>query len=787
MYIGQAFKRREDRRFLTGKGRFVDDMQLPNLSFIAFVRSQHAHARIRHIATDRAKQMDGVLAVLTAKEAKEFGIGALPVVSPVVSRDGALMVEKLRPVITDDKVRYVGDIVAVVVAETRYQALDAAEAVDVDYEVFPSVTNTAQALHPNAPLVHEELGSNLAFDIDIGSEAKADAALAGAAHVTEISLVNNRVTASSLEARAVLGHYEAAGDQYTLYSSTQIPHLVRRWLAESSLHHPEHLIRVVAPDVGGGFGMKATHYPEEPIVLWASKVVGRPVRWTETRSEAFIADAHARDHVTSARMGFDADGHITAIDCRTTASLGASLTTFGASVPAHFYGRLLVGLYKTPQVYCRVKGVFTHNIPTEAYRGAGRPEAIFVLERLIENGAREMGIDVCDIRARNFIAADEFPYKTPLDMTYDSADPPSLLAKVKVLAGYDKLREEQQRLRQDGKYIGIGLATFIDCAGAPSRVAAKIGRRIGGWDSALIRVHPSGKVTIFCGTHSHGQGHATSFTQIAADKLGIKIEDIELVEGDTDRCPFGHGTWGSRSLITSGMAIVTASDRIVEKCKVLAAHLLECEKGDIEYVAGEFRVAGTDAKKTIQEISSAAYHGASYPEDFELGLEASSFYDPLDRNFPSAMHLAVVEVDAATGKVLVRDYSVIDDCGRVINPMIVEGQVHGGLAQGIGQALMEDCTYDHESGQLVAASFMDYAMPRASDLVLFKVESQETLTPNNALGAKGSGESGTIGAPAAIVNAVVDALSPLGVKHIDMPLTTLTVWRAIRDAQRMTA
>ncbi len=783
MYIGQALKRREDGRFLTGTGRYVDDVVLPNTCHLILVRSPHAHARIRGIRTDQAKAMEGVLAVLTAKEAKEFGIGALPLTSPVVSRDGSHMVEKLRPVITDDKVRHVGDIVAAVVAETRYQALDAAEMVEVDYEILPSVTNTAKALDSGAPLVHDELGTNRAFDIDIGNEAAVEKALAGAAHVTELSLVNNRITANSLEPRAALGHYDATTDHHTLYSTTQIPHLVRRWLAESSLNHPEHLIRVIAPDVGGGFGMKVAHYPEEPIVLWASRVVGRPVRWTATRSEALISDAHARDHVTQCRMGLDASGKILAIRCETVASLGAYLTPFGASIPAHYYGRLLVGLYKTPNLYCRVKGVYTHNVPTEAYRGAGRPEAIFVLERLLENAAREMGIDVCDIRARNFIQPEEFPYKTPFDIKYDSANAPGLLEKVMSVADYATLREEQKRLREKGVLIGLGLATFIDCAGAPSRVAAKIGRRIGGWDSASIRVHPSGKVSVFCGTHSHGQGHATTFTQIAADRLGVNIEDIELIEGDTDRCPYGFGTWGSRSLITSGMAIVRASDRIVEKCKRLAGHLLECDQADIEYVEGEFRVTGTDVKKTFKQIVSAAYLGASYPEDFELGLEEAVFYDPLDRNFPSAMHLAVVEVDRSTGKVMLRDYCVIDDCGRVINPMIVEGQVHGGLAQGIGQALMEDCTYDHGTGQLLAGSFMDYSMPRALDLPSFKVRSQETPTPNNALGVKGSGESGTIGAPAAVGNAVVDALWHLGVRHIDMPMNSRNVWRALRTAR----
>lgn len=782
MYIGQGIKRTEDRKFLTGKGRYVDDIELPRTCVAAFVRSPHAHARIKSIDSTAARKMPGVLTVLTAAEAKKAGIGKMPLTSPVNNRDGSNMVEKLRPVITDDKVRHVGDIAALVVAETRYQALDAAEAVEVEYEVLPCVIATARALDDDAPLVHDELGSNLAFDIEIGDAKASLAAMDAAAHVTELSLVNNRITANSLEPRAALGHYDATTDHYTLYSTTQVPHLVRRWLAESSLNHPEHLIRVVAPDVGGGFGMKVAHYPEEPLVLWASKVVDRPVRWTSTRSEALISDAHARDHVTDCRMAFDAEGHILAVHCETLASLGAYLTPFGASIPAHYYGRLLVGLYKTPTIYCRVKGVYTHNVPTEAYRGAGRPEAIYVLERLLENGAREMGVDVCDIRSRNFIAPEEFPYQTPVDIKYDSADAPGLLSKVKKLSSYEALRREQATLREQNIYLGIGLSTFIDCAGAPSRTAAKIGRRIGGWDSASIRVHPSGKATVFCGTHSHGQGHATSFAQIAADRLGIPIEDVELVEGDTDRCPYGFGTWGSRSLITSGMAIVKSADRIIDKGKILAGHLLECATSDIDYKNGKFSVRGTDRQLSFPQVASAAYHGASYPEDMELGLDDTAFYDPLDRNFPSAMHLVTVLVEPKLGTVRIRDYCVIDDCGRVINPMIVEGQVHGGLAQGIGQALMEDCTYDTASGQLLAGSFMDYAMPRASDLPSFRVESQETPTPNNALGVKGSGESGTIGAPAAVANAVVDALWHLGVRHVDMPMHSRNVWRAIAAA-----
>lgn len=787
LYIGRPLKRVEDFRFLTGKGRYVDDVSAADCAYAAFVRSPHAHARIRGIDTVAARGMPGVLCVFTGEDWVAAGLGHMPLWSPVVSTDGMERKQITRPVLVRDKVRFVGDTVAMVIAETRYQALDAAEAVVVDYEDLPSVTDTARALDRDAPLVHDELGSNMFFLREAGNREAAERAFAGAFHVTELELRNNRITANPMEPRAVLGWYDAHSDHYTLWSSHQAPHMLRRSLAAHTLLHPEHKIRVIAPDVGGGFGMKVVDYPEDPLILFGSKLTGRPVRWTATRHESLLTDAHGRDHATRCRMAFGRDGRILAIMVDTIASLGAYQTHRGASIPAFFYSNVLVGLYKTPIIYSRVRGVHTHTSPVHAYRGAGRPEAVFVLERLLENGAREMGMDITEIRARNLIQAEEFPYKTPVGLTYDSGNPPGLLDKIKKLASYHELRAEQQELRAKGVLMGIGMAAWVDSVGAPSKTAAAFGRKTGGWDSAIVRVHPTGKVTVFAGSHSHGQGHATTFAQLAAERLKCPIEDVEVIEGDTDRIPYGHGTWGSRSTVTSGMAIVQAADRIVSKSKKVAAFLMECSEADIEQEPGGYRVVGTDRRISMAQIAEAAYHGARWPEGLELGLESTSFYDPLDRSFASAMHLAVVIVDPGTGRITLRDFCAVDDCGTIINPIILEGQVHGGIAQGIGQALMEEIATDPSTGQVLTGTFMDYAMPRAGDFPRFRLDEQVTPTPHNIIGCKGGGESGAIGAPAALGNAVVDALWHLGVRHVEMPMTPASVWRAVETARRKRA
>jgi carbon-monoxide dehydrogenase large subunit len=590
-----------------------------------------------------------------------------------------------------------------------------------------------------------------------------------------------------MEPRSTAAVYEPNDDHYTLWTSSQNPHLVRRWLAENSLRIPEHRVRVVSPDVGGGFGQKISHYPEEPLVLWAAKRFGRAVRWTGSRLENLAADTHGRDHVTRARMAFDAQGRILALEVDTVAAIGAYVTAFGAAIPGYFYAPLLAGMYRTPAIHARVRGVYTHTGPVDAYRGAGRPEATYVIERAIEAAAHEMGIDAIEIRRRNILRSSDFPYTSPVGMRYDSGNYEGLLDGLEKMAGYRSLRAEQEQLRAQGIYLGIGLAGFIDSSGGtPSRIAAQLGRRVASWDSALVRVHPTGKISVFCGGHSHGQGHATTFAQIVADRMHCPVEDVDIVEGDTDRVPYGHGTYGSRSLSVIGVAVALATEKIVAKGAKIAAHLLECAEADVAFQSGRYEVVGTDRLASFAQVVHAAHHADVYPADLEPGLEESSFYDPPSRNVPAAVHLCVAIVDVETGKVKIRDFLAVDDVGRIVNPMIVEGQIHGGLAQGIGQALMEAVLYD-ANGQLLTGSFMDYAVPRAADLPSFTTATQETRAPDNLLGVKGAGESGTIGAPAAVVNAVIDALRPLGIHHLDMPLTPMRVWLAIEAARTAAA
>jgi carbon-monoxide dehydrogenase large subunit len=788
-YIGRPLRRREDIRFVRGEGRYVDDILPARTAYCAFVRSPHASARIRAIDTTRAAALPGTLLVLTAADWEAAGHGELTVVHPMPFGDGRPMNDAPRPAFARDTVHHVGDIVATAIAETRFAAEDAAEAVAVDYEPLPAVTRTRDAVAAGAPLVHPRFGDNLVFEIQRGQRDATEAALAGAAKIVTLQLTNSRLAANPLEPRAYLADHDPGTDRVTVYATSQQPHYLRRWLSVYSLHIPEHQIRVVSPDVGGGFGVKGFFATEVSTIVWASRLLRRPVKWTATRSESFLSDAQARDHDTEARMGFAADGRIVAMQVDTLAALGGYLSNFAPSIPGNSYPQTITGLYRTPQLHLRVRGVYTNTVPIDAYRGSGRPEATWTNERLIERGARELGIDVVEIRRRNLIAREDFPYPAPGGRVYDSGDPPALLDKLVGLAGYDALRREQAELRRRGILMGIGLAAFIDKAGTgPSANLAKRGGLHGGWESALVRVHSDGKVTIFAGSHSHGQGHDTAFCQIAADRLGLPIDHIRLVEGDTDTVPFGNGTWGARSTSVAGTAIYRAADKVIAKATRFAAHMLECAPGDVDYRRGEFRVRGTDRAVGFAAVADAAYHGAALPADGSLdpGLEVTEFYDPPDTNDPQAMHLAVVIVDAETGSVRLRDLFAVDDCGTVINPMIVEGQVHGGLAQGIGQALFEDVVYDRD-GQLVSASFLDYAMPRADDLPFFRTAFIATPAPSNPLGVKGGSESGTIGAPAAIGNAVIDALWHLGVCDISLPITSETVWRALRSATTIAA
>lgn len=783
-YVGEALARKEDERFLIGRGRFVDDVRLPGEAHAAFVRSPHAHARIGAVSVARARDMPGVLAVLTGDDWYRAGGGDTAVLWDVASHDGAPMATAPRPVLTAGTARHVGDTVALVVAEDRDAAIDAAAAVEVAWEPLPSVTDTALAVAAEAPSVHERFPSNVSYDWRIGDQAAVDAAMTAAAHVATLRLGNNRLAPSAIEPRAVIGEYDRGRGRYTLWTTTQNPHLVRQWLARDTLRAPEQDIRVVAPDVGGGFGQKTYHYPEEASVLWASKLTGRPVRWTATRAETLLVDIHARDHATEARMAFDGTGRVTAVEADTIANLGAYQSQFGAAIPSIFYGGMLSGQYAIPAVHCRVRGVYTHTTPVDAYRGAGNPEIVYVLERLFENGARALGHDAVEARARNLVPAAAMPYANAAGVAYDTGDFPAVLDKARRLARIEELRAEQRRLRRGGVLMGIGLAAFVRSGGAgPSRLAAALGSRVGLWDVATVRVHPGGRITVLCGSHSHGQSHATTYAQIVADRFGCALDDIDVVEGDTDRIPHGLGTWASRSITVVGTALALASDRIVDKGRRLAAHLLECAEGDVDFAEGAYAVRGTDRRMAFADIADMAYRGASYPEGFELGLEEAAFHDPENFNYPYGTHVATVVVDPDTGQVRLTSYYSVEDAGLVINPLVVGGQRHGAAAQGIGQALFEQVRYDGPSGQLLTGSFMDYAMPRADDLPAFALDEHVTPTGTNPLGVKGVGELGTSGPPAAIGNAVVDALWHLGVRHIEMPFTPERVWRAIRAAE----
>ncbi|MSP52103.1 MAG: xanthine dehydrogenase family protein molybdopterin-binding subunit [Alphaproteobacteria bacterium] len=785
MYVGQSVPRREDFRFLTGRGRYVADVAAEHSAVAVFVRSPHAHARIARLDIEAAKSSPGVLAVLTAADWHADGLGVLPCIVKIPSADGSAMLEATRPALADGIVRHVGDVVTAVIAKSGAAARDAAELIGVEYEALPAVTDVRAASAPGAPIVHAAFGTNVAFSVEFGDRTMTERALASATHIETLDLRNNRITANSIEPRACLAEYDVGRDLTTLWATSQTPHLLRRWIAEHSVRIPEQRLRVVAPDVGGGFGMKVYHYPEDAIVVWAATRLRRAVRWTGERSESIASDTHGRDHATSGRLALDSEGRILGLAVDTLGSLGAYVTAFGPMIVGAAYPRLLSGLYRIPAIHVRVRGVYTNTNPIGAYRGAGRPEANFVIDRLIENAARTLQIDVGEIRRRNMVQPSELPYHSPLGPVYEGGDYPALLAKMLALVRYESLRDEQRRWRSEGRLLGIGLSAYIDRGGiGPSRTAQKTVGEFGGWESAIVRVHPTGRVTVLSGNHSQGQSHETVFAQVVADRLQVPIDTIEVVQGDTDRIPHGHGTWGSRSIGTGAIAARMAADRIVEKARILAAHILECAATDVAYEDGAFVVRGTDRSIPYAMIVKAAYHGGNYPDGFELGLEASVFYDPKAFNFPTGVQLCVVTIDRETGAVAIRSHHAIDDVGLRVNPMVVEGQIHGGIAQGIGQALFEQISYDKDSGQLLTGSFMDYAMPRAEDMPTFVLAEQTTLTTSNPLGAKGIGESGPIGAPTAVANAVIDALWHLGVRTIDMPFTSERVWHAIQTAER---
>jgi carbon-monoxide dehydrogenase large subunit len=782
-FVGQSVKRKEDYRFLTGAGQYTDDVTLPGQTCAYFLRSPHAHAKIRGIDTTQARAAPGVVGIFTGEDLAAAKVGTLPCGWLITDVNGQPMKEPPHPLLAQGKVRHVGDQVAVVIAETLHQARDAAELIAVDYETLPAIVKAADARKPGAVLVHDGAPDNTCYVWAIGDKAAVDQAFSGAHHVTTLEFINNRLIPNAIEPRAAVASYSRSDDSYTLYVSNQNPHVERLLMTAFVLGLPEHKVRVIAPDVGGGFGSKIYLYAEETVLTWASKRLNRPIRWTAERSESFLSDAHGRDHVTKAELALDKDGKFLAMRVATTANMGAYLSTFASCIPTILYATLLAGQYTTPVIHCEVTAVFTNTVPVDAYRGAGRPEATFVVERLVETAAREMKLDPAEIRRRNFIR--EFPYQTPVALLYDIGDYEATLAealKLADVAGFEARRKDAERR---GKLRGLGYAAYIEACGiAPSNVAGALGARAGLFEAGEIRVHPTGSVTVFTGSHAHGQGHETTFAQVVADRLGIPIENVDVVHGDTGRVLFGMGTYGSRSIAVGGTAIVKAIDKIVAKGRKIAAHLLEAAESDIEYENGTFTVAGTDRKKTVAEVAFAAYVPHNYPLDkLEPGLNESAFYDPANFTFPAGTHICEIEIDPDTGQTRIVNFTAVDDFGKVINPMIVEGQVHGGVAQGIGQALLEGCVYDPESGQLLTGTYMDYAMPRADDLPNFKVATKETPCTHNPLGVKGCGEAGAIGAPAAVINAITDALWSRGVRDIEMPATSERVWRALQSAK----
>jgi carbon-monoxide dehydrogenase large subunit len=783
--IGKSVKRVEDKRFTTGNGRYVDDIVLPHQSYAAFVRSPHAHARIKRVDSGRAKNMPGVLAVYTGVDLSE--VNGVPCGWQVNFKNGDRMKEPKHPLLAEGKVRHVGDPVAVVIAESKEQASDAVQEVLVEYEVLPCVIDAFKATRPGAPLVHEDVQNNICFDWGLGNPiGEVNEAMSKASHVTTLEFVNQRLIANAIEPRGYNSSYHPATDKYTLYTSTQNPHLIRLLLCAFVLGIPEQKVRVVSPDVGGGFGSKIFHYTEEALVTWCSKKIGRPVKWTAERSESFVSDAHGRDHITKAEMGFDKEGRIVALRVKTYANLGAFLSTFSTCVPTYLHGTLMQGLYTTPKINVDVTAVFTNTTPVDAYRGAGRPEAAYLLERLVDLAALEMKMDPAQLRFLNFIppfdGVKQPGYQTQVALQYDSGNYEGVLKKGLDILGYDQVRKMQKAAAGNGKLLGVGFSTYIEACGiAPSAIVGALGARAALFEVGEVRVQPTGKVTVYTGTHSHGQGHETTFAQIVADKLGIGLEDVEIAHGDSEQVAFGMGSYGSRSLAVGGSAIVKSLEKIIEKGKKIAAYKLEANEGDIDFANGKFTVRGTDKMVGFGDVALTAYVPHVYPKDLEPGLDFISFYDPANFTFPFGCHIAVVEVEKETGKVELKRFIAVDDVGNVINPMIVEGQIHGGVVQGIGQALFEGAEYD-EDGQLANASYMDYCMPRADNFPMIETASQITPCPHNPLGVKGAGEAGAIGSTPAVVNAVIDALWSGGhrVKDIRMPLTSERVWKAMQ-------
>ncbi|MFQ5408144.1 MAG: xanthine dehydrogenase family protein molybdopterin-binding subunit [Anaerolineales bacterium] len=783
-YVGESIKRREDPRFIQGQGRYVANLNLPNMAHLAILRSPHGHANIKRIDVSKAAAHPGVIAVYTGKDLADGGVGSLPCGwTPPDIKVPAHMP------LAVDRVRHVGDGVAAVAAESAYIARDALDLIEVEYEPLPVVVDAKAATEPGAPLVHDEIENNISYVWGFGNKDATEAAFANSDNrVIELDLINQRLIPNAMEPRAAVAQWNSFSEDMTLWTTSQNPHVIRLLLSAFTLFIPENKLRVISPDVGGGFGSKIFHYPEEVIVPWVARAIDRPVKWVATRSESYVTDAHGRDHVTTCKLAVDSDGVIQGIHVKTWANMGAYLSTFAPLIPTALYITLLSGLYNVPEaIWGEMVGTVTNTVPVDAYRGAGRPEASYLLERLVELAAKELDMDPIAFRRKNFIT--EFPHQTPVAFLYDSGDYNALFDKAESIADYKAMRAAQAAARADGRLVGVGIAGSIEASGpAPSRVAVSLGSAVGLYETGKVRVHPTGKISVFTGSHSHGQGHETTFAQVVADELGVALEDVEIVHGDTASIPFGLGTYGSRSAAVGGSALVKSAEKIREKVKKIVAFQLEAAEEDLVYDqdTGRIHVKGTDAEspetsRAFGEIAFAAYVGAQIPEGMEPGLEETSFFDPENFTFPNSAHIAQVEIDRDTGEVTLQRYVAVDDVGNVINPLVVDGQIVGGVAQGVGQALLEYGQYN-DDGQLLSGSMLDYAVPRAELFPAIETGRTETPSQFNPLGVKGAGEMGTIAATAAVANAVHDALAPLGVRHIDMPLTSEKVWQAIQSA-----
>ncbi|GIV99763.1 xanthine dehydrogenase family protein molybdopterin-binding subunit [Roseiflexus sp.] len=780
--VGQAIKRREDPQLITGQGSFLDDIKLPGMTHACVLRSPYAHAKIKSIDTSKAKAHPGVVAVFTGEDMLDLN----PL--PCAWQAGRVKNNVNTPrVLAVGEVHFAGDPVALVIAEDRYIARDACDLIEVEYEPLPVVVDAKKATEPGAPQLHENAPNNIVMEWDAGDKAKADAAIAAAEVVVREQIINQRLIPTPMETRGAIARYEQATGEFTLWTTSQAPHVMRLLLTAFVFGIPETKLRVISPNVGGGFGQKIFCYNDMAFTMWAARKIGRPVKFVEDRSENYKYSTHGRDHITDVEIAGTRDGAITGLRVTTYANLGAYLSTIAPGIPTTLYGRIITGVYRIPAAYVKVYGVYTNTAMVDAYRGAGRPEASYLIERMVDRFAAEIGMDPAEVRRKNFIPPDAFPYDNGMGLLpYDSGNYEAALNKALDIIGYANFRKEQEEARKHGRYLGLGISSYVEiCGVAPSKWIGLPGEGWGAglWESANVRIHLTGKVVVTTGSLPHGQGVETTFAQIVADELGVPYDDVVIEHSDTAGTPFGYGTYGSRSLAVGGTAVYRSVAKIKEKAKKLAAHMLEANPDDMVYENGRVYVKGSpDRAKTLAEIALQASVAYDLPEGMEPFLDETSYYDPPNCTFPFGTHIAIVEVDPDTGIVDLKRYVAVDDCGNVINPLIVDGQIHGGIAQGVAQALYERAVYD-ENGQLVSGTLMDYAVPAAHMLPPFETDRTVTPSPVNPMGVKGAGEAGTIASAQAVMNAVIDALSPFGVKHMQMPATPENVWKAIRAAQ----